>query len=92
MVGREVQHGLAGVAGEPAREPEQPVAQPFRLPASRRVVGEGEHLGPGDQVEGERDNGAPDLVLGEVVQGQVGQAGVLRAADAVLAAGAAAVA
>ena len=41
---------------------------------------------------GERDDGAPDLVLGEVVQRQVGQAGVFGDADAVLAAGPAAVA
>src|SRR5215207_1906145 len=36
-------------------------------------------------LAGEGDQGAPDLVLGEVVQRQVGQAGVFRAPDAVLA-------
>jgi hypothetical protein len=48
-------------------------------------------LHPGGQVGGERDQGAPVLVPGEVVQRQVGQAGVFGVADAVLGAGAAAV-
>jgi hypothetical protein len=48
-------------------------------------------LHPGDQLDGERDDGAPDLVLGEVVQRQIGQPGVFGVADAVLAAGPAAV-
>ena len=43
------------------------------------------------QFAGQRDDLAPDLVLGEVVQRQVAQAGVLGAADPVLAAGPAAV-
>ena len=42
------------------------------------------------EVAGERDEGAPDLILGEVVQREVGQAGVLGGADAVLGAGPAA--
>jgi len=36
------------------------------------VTGEGEHLHPGSEFDGERDDGAPDLVLDEVVQRQVG--------------------
>src|SRR3954454_6688943 len=55
------------------------------------MLGEREGLHPGGQVGGERDDGAPDLVLREVVQRQVGRAGVLGASDAVLGAGPAAV-
>ncbi len=64
--------GVAGVAGGPAGEGEQPVAQPFRLPPAGLVPCEGEHLGPGGQAGGERDDDAPDLVLSEVVQRQEG--------------------
>jgi hypothetical protein len=39
------------------------------------------------QLARERDEDAPDAVLGEVVQRQVGQPGVLGAADATLGAG-----
>jgi hypothetical protein len=48
-------------------------------------------LHPGGQLGGEGDDGAPDLVLGEAVQGQVGQPGVLGEPDPVLAAGSSAV-
>jgi hypothetical protein len=44
-------------------------------------------LGPGEQITGERDDLEPELVGGQAVQGQVAQAGVLRATDPVLAAG-----
>ena len=50
-------------------------------------AGEGEHLGPGEQLAGQRDDLAPDLVLVIAVQRQVAQAGVLGAADPVLAPG-----
>lgn len=53
--------------------------------------GEGEGLYPGGQLAGQRDDRAPDLVWGEVVQRQVGQSGVLGTPDAVLAAGPSAV-
>ena len=63
-----------------------------RLGSQRRAVPvQGEHLRPGEQLAGEGDDLGPDLVLGEAVQGEVAQAGVLGAADAVLAPGAAAV-
>jgi hypothetical protein len=55
------------------------------------VVGEGEQLGPGGEFAGQGDDGAPDPVLIEVVQGQVGQSGVFGGPDAVFGAGAAAV-
>lgn len=47
------------------------------------VVGRREHLGPRGQLDGQRDDRDPDLVVGEAVQRQGGQAGVLRGADAV---------
>jgi hypothetical protein len=31
------------------------------------VSGQGEHLHPGGEFDGQGDDGAPDLVLGEVV-------------------------
>ena len=48
------------------------------------LSGQGETLGPGDQVGGQRADLQPDLVLGEVVEGQVAEPGVLAAADSVL--------
>ena len=60
------------------------------LPSAGGAV-EGEHLHPGEQVAGQGDDLAPDLVLGVTVQRQVAQAGVLGAADPVLAPGPAAV-
>ena len=46
-------------------------------------AGERETLGPGDQVGGEGGDLQPDLILGEVVEWQVAQAGVFGGADAV---------
>ena len=89
--GGQVQQPAAAGAGVAGRDAEQPQAQPFGLPAAGLVLGEGEGLHPGEQVGGERHQGAPDLVPGEVVQRQVGQPGVVGGADAVLGAGAAAV-
>ncbi len=51
---------------------------------------EGQHLQPSRQVHGQLHQCAPDPVLVESVQGQVGQTGVFGHADAVFAAGAAA--
>src|SRR5690606_10856353 len=66
--------------------------QTFGFVAASSGAVEGERLHPGEEFAGQGDEFAPDLVLGEMVQGQVGQAGVLGAADAVFAAGPAAVA
>src|SRR6202044_2835490 len=63
----------------------------FRFPTAG-VAGQGEHLGPGQQLAGQRPDLAPQLVLGEALEREVPQAGVLGAADPVLAAGPAAVA
>ena len=48
--------------GRAARDGEQAQPQPFRLPPTRRP-GLGEHLGPGQQFAGQREDPAPDLVL-----------------------------
>ena len=50
-----------------------------------------EHLQPRGELHGQLHEGAPDPVLVEAVQRKVGQPGVFGVADAVLAAGAAAV-
>lgn len=51
------------------------------------MAGEREHAHPGEKVAGEGDDGAPDLVLGEGLERQVAQSGVLRDADPVLTSG-----
>ena len=62
--------------------------EPFGFPDSGGVVVAGQQLGPGEQFGGELDELEPDLVLGERLQRQVAQPGVLEAADAVFGAGA----
>ena len=71
---------------------EQAQPEPFGFIAAGRAALQSEHLHPGRQVAGQGDDLASDLVLGEAVQGQVAQPGVLGGADTVLAAGPAAVA
>jgi hypothetical protein len=71
-----VQQPAAAGAGMAGRDRKQPQAQPLGLPPAGVVPGQGEGLHPSEQVGGERDEGAPDLVLCGVVQRQVGQAGV----------------
>src|SRR3954468_23809836 len=85
---QETPSSAAGVSGGNG---EQPQPQSLGFPAAGLVSGQGQGLHPGGQVSGERHQGAPDLVGGEVVQRQVGQPGVLGAPDAVLVPGAAAV-
>ena len=70
--------------GQAAGDGEQAQAEPLGLPAAG-VAGQGEHLGPGQQLAGQRDDLAPDLVLGDALQRQVPQPGVLGVPDAVLA-------
>jgi hypothetical protein len=80
----------AAAADEASGGGEQAQPEPFRLPAAGGA-GQGEHLGPGQELAGQGGDLAPQLVLGEALQGQVPQPGVLGAADPVLAAGPAAV-
>ena len=86
-----MEQGSSSGPGQLGRDGEDPVAESFRFPPPGVVVGEADELGPGGQLGGEADQGAPDPVLGEVVQRQIGQAGVLGVADPVLGAGPAAV-
>jgi hypothetical protein len=81
----------AAAADDAPGDGEQAQPQPPGFPAAGGPS-EREHLRPGEQLAGQGDDLAPDLVLGVAVQGQVAQAGVLGGADAVLAAGPAAVA
>ena len=57
----QMQQGLAGAAGDAGRDGEQAVAESFGFPAAGVVAGEGEGLHPGGDVQGERDDGAPDV-------------------------------
>ena len=81
-----MQDRAAAVAGEGRGDREQPVAEPFGFPPAGFVLGMGEQARPRGQVAGEGDDGAPDPVLVESVQGEVAQPGVFRLPDAVLAA------
>jgi hypothetical protein len=45
----------AASAGEPARDGEDPQAEPFGFPAAGGA-GQGEQLGPGQQLAGQRDD------------------------------------
>jgi hypothetical protein len=76
----------SAAADEASRDGEGPQPEPFRLPPSC-LPREGEHLHPGQELAGQGDDLAPDLVLGEALEREVAQAGVLGIPDAVLAAG-----
>ena len=84
--------GSAGVAADAAGDGEQSQPEAFGFPPPRGVIVQRERLGPGDQVAGELHDRAPDLVLVEPVEWKILQSGIFRGADAVLAAGASAVA
>ena len=88
--GGQAQPQAAAAADNPPRAAEDPQAEPLWFPAAGRA-GEGEHLGPGQQLAGQGDDLAPDLVLVVSVQRQVSQPSVLGVADPVLAPGPAAV-
>ena len=45
----------------------EPHPEPFGFPFPGGGAGESEHLHPRDEVAGQREDRAPDLVLGEVV-------------------------
>jgi hypothetical protein len=66
-VGGEVQHHPPSGTGQHGGDGEQPETEPFRLPPLGFVAGEGEHLHPGGEFGGERDDHAPDLILREAV-------------------------
>jgi hypothetical protein len=56
-------------AGQAAGDGEQAQPEPFRFPAADGV-GQGDHLGPGQPLAGQRDDLAPQLVLGEAFSGR----------------------
>jgi hypothetical protein len=66
---------------------QQSVAKPLGLGGSERAV-EQQRLGPADQIVGCHHQLQPDLVHGEVLERELGQAGVLVVADLVLSLGA----
>jgi len=92
VVPGDVQPGLAGGAGEGRGDGEESVPEPFGFPPAGIVACQRQHLHPGGQLDSHGDDGAPDLVLVEVVQGEVVQAGVFADPDPVFAAGSSAVA
>ena len=87
VVGPVAQDDAAGVAGDGGGDVHQSQADRPGLPPSGAVAGQGEHLGPGEQVVGQGHDLAPDAVGGQALQGEGAQAGVLGASDAVLAPG-----
>jgi len=46
-----------GMAGDAGGDGKQSEPQPFRLPSSGVVVGQGEHLEPGGEFHGQGDDG-----------------------------------
>jgi hypothetical protein len=74
----------AGRRAPTARRRKQAQPQPFSLPPAG-WPGEGQHLHPGQEFAGHGHEFAPDLILVKALQGQIAQAGVLRAANPVLA-------
>jgi hypothetical protein len=89
-VAREPELGAPPGANEPSGHVEQPVAQPLGLGQAMLTL-EIERLRPGEEVLGDQHQLEPDLVVLEGVEGEVLEARVLGAADAVLDAGPAAV-
>jgi len=67
-VRREPESASSGVADEATGDREQAQPKPFGFPAARWVVGEGQHLQPGGELDGETDHSQPELVGGEPVQ------------------------
>jgi hypothetical protein len=85
-----VRDGLASGEREAGGDVQQPVAQPFGFGAGQFAV-ERQGLGPDEQVVGEHHDLDPHLVERELLERQLGQAGVLVVTDAVLDPGALAV-
>ncbi|MPM72135.1 hypothetical protein SDC9_119108 [bioreactor metagenome] len=84
-----MEDGSSGAAGQGGGDAVEAVAQAFGFPAACFVAGQSEEPGPGLQLARQRHDLAPDPVGVEVVEREVGQAGVFRDPDPVLAAGAA---
>ena len=65
--GGEMQHHPPSGTGQHGGDGEQPETEPFRLPPSGLVAREGEHLQPGGELGGEREERAPVLIMREDV-------------------------
>lgn len=76
----------AGV-GQVVGDVEQVQLQLFWFLVVGFVFGQGEYLHPGGELDCECDDGVLDLVLGEVMQWQVGQIGVFCVVDVVFVVG-----
>jgi hypothetical protein len=63
----EAEPQAAAAAGKAPGGGEQAEPEPFRLPAAGGP-GQGEHLGPGQELAGQGDDLAPELVLGVSLQ------------------------
>ena len=87
VVGLVAQDGAAGVAGDDGGDTHQPQPDRPGLPPTGSSGGQGEQLGEGEDVAGQGHDQAPDTVLSETLQREAVKPGVLRAPDAVLAAG-----
>jgi hypothetical protein len=85
----QLEPGASGAAGDTAGDGEQSEAEPFGFPDSCWGAGQGQHLHPRVQFGCEHGDRDPDLILREIMQGQVSQPCFFGVADAVLAAGAA---
>lgn len=88
-VGGQVQGASSGSGDQMPGDGEQAQPQSFGFPASGLVISQRQQLHPGGDLTGQSHDRAVDLVLGEVVQREVGQAAVFGGADAVLGAGSA---
>jgi len=67
--GSQAKPQAAAAADDPPGAAEDPQSQSFWFPPAGRSL-QGEHLCPGEQFAGQRDDLAPDLVLGVAVQGR----------------------
>ena len=79
----EPQPQAASAAHEPpSSDAEKPQAQAFRFPAAG-LAAERDHLGPGEQLAGQGDDLAPELILGVALEREVPQPGDVRDPGAV---------
>src|SRR5690242_20032211 len=73
--GGEAEPQASAAADDAPGSGEQSQAETFGFPPAGGA-GEGDHLHPGEQVAGQSDDLAPDLVLGIAPEREVAQAGV----------------
>ena len=82
---------MSSSGDEAGGDVEEPVAQGLGFGFGQVAV-EAEVLGPGQQAAGQQGDGAPGLVAGEVLEGEVGESAVLPVPDPVFDSGVASVA